>query len=127
MKLRLPILAVLLAGAAGMSAAEAAGSVSAGKSIYASQCALCHSNQPGGVGIGPSLAGVYGRPAAAQSNYDYSPAMKNAHLTWDAATLDKFLTSPQATVPGTKMPFAGIEDAGKRADVIAYLASIAGK
>jgi len=33
--------------------------------------------------------------------------------------------APQASVPGTKMPFAGLTNAGQRADVIAYLASIA--
>jgi cytochrome c len=33
-------------------------------------------------------------------------------------------TSPQSAVPGTKMAFAGLPDAGQRADVIAYLASI---
>jgi cytochrome c len=127
MNFRLTLFTAVLAGMAGFGVAHAAGSVSAGQSVYASQCALCHSNQPGGVGIGPSLADVYGKAAASQPNYDYSPAMKNAHLTWNDATLDKFLAAPQATVPGTKMPFAGLTDAGQRADVIAYLASIANK
>ncbi|WP_298283087.1 cytochrome c family protein [Acidocella sp.] len=127
MKFRLTLFTVLLAGATGFGVAHAAGSASAGQAVYSSQCALCHSNQPGGVGIGPSLAGVYGQPAAAQGNYDYSSAMKNSHLTWNDATLNKFLAAPQATVPGTKMPYAGLTDAGQRADVIAYLASIAGK
>lgn len=118
-------LAILFAGLATAGTAQAAGSVSAGQSVYAGQCAMCHSNQPGGEGIGPSLADVYGKPAAAQAGYAYSPALKAAHLTWNDATLDKFLAAPQATVPGTKMPFAGLTDAGQRADVIAYLASIA--
>lgn len=117
---------VSFSGFANVGAAEAAGSISAGKNVYASECAMCHSNQPGGEGIGPSLVGVYGKPAASQAGYDYSPALKAAHLTWDNATLDKFLVAPQATVPGTKKPFAGLTDAGQRADVIAYLASIAG-
>jgi len=77
------------------------------------------------VGIGPSRAGVYGKPAAG-AGYSYSPALKNAHLVWNDATLDKFLTSPQSAVPGTKMPYAGLPDAGQRADVIAYLATLHG-
>lgn len=126
MKISGILLVGLCAGLASAGAAKAAGSVSAGQSVYANQCAMCHSNQPGGQGIGPSLAGVYGKPAASQAGYDFSPALKAAHLTWDSATLDKFLAAPQATVPGTKMPFAGLTNAGQRADVIAYLASIAG-
>jgi cytochrome c len=50
--------------------------------------------------------------------------LTSAHLTWDDATLDKFIASPQAVVPGTKMPYAGLPNAGQRADVIAYLASL---
>jgi len=119
------LLAALLSGLLNAGVAQAAGSVTAGQGVYSSQCAMCHSNQPSGQGIGPSLAGVYGKPAAAQSGYDYSPAMKAAHLTWNDATLDKFLAAPQATVPGTKMPYAGLTNAADRADVIAYLASIA--
>lgn len=123
--IRKAALAVLLTSLASAGAAQAAGSVSAGKQVYASQCAMCHSNQPSGQGIGPSLAGVYGKPAASQAGYDFSPALKAAHLTWNDATLNKFLAAPQATVPGTKMPYAGLTDATQRADVIAYLASIA--
>ncbi len=118
-------LAALLAQLASVGAAQAAGSVSAGAQVYANQCAMCHSNQPGGQGIGPSLAGVYGKPAASQAGYDFSPALKAAHLIWNDATLNKFLAAPQATVPGTKMPYAGLTNAAQRANVIAYLASIA--
>jgi cytochrome c len=46
--------------------------------------------------------------------------LKNSGLTWDEATLDRWLTNPSALVPGTKM-FFKIDDAQARADVIAYL------
>ena len=117
---------ILSSGVVNIYAVMADGSVSAGKNVYANECAMCHSNQPGGQGIGPSLAGVYGKPAASQAGYDYSPALKSAHLTWNNATLDKFLAAPQATVPDTKMPFEGLINAGQRIDIIAYLESIAG-
>ena len=74
---------------------------------------------------GPSLADVYDKQAASMKGYAYSPALTNAHLTWTAAALNKFLTSPQTDVPGTKMPFAGLSDPGQRADVIAYLTQLA--
>jgi cytochrome c2 len=88
------------------------------------QCQVCHSATPGKNGIGPSLAGIYGTKAGAVPGYDFSDAMKNSGLTWNAATLDKYLTSPQAVVPGTKMSFGGLKDADKRQAVIAYLKSL---
>jgi cytochrome c2 len=88
------------------------------------QCQVCHSTTPGKNGIGPSLAGIYGTKAGEVPGYDFSDAMKNSGLTWNAATLDKYLASPQAVVPGTKMSFGGIKDADKRKAVIDYLKSL---
>ena len=50
--------------------------------------------------------------------------MKAANKTWDEATLDAYLTKPQAMVPGTKMTFSGLSKAEDRANVIAYLATL---
>ena len=49
--------------------------------------------------------------------------MGDSGLTWDAATLDHFLTNPMQAVPGTLMPMP-IPDAGNRADVITYLSTL---
>jgi cytochrome c len=111
----------------GLAAANAAGDATAGASVFQSQCAMCHSASPGVQGIGPSLAGIVNKPAAATPGYQFSPVLKSAHLVWNAAALDKFLAGPQSDVPGTKMPYAGLPDAGQRADVIAYLATLHGK
>ena len=59
------------------------------------------------MGSGPSLAGIVGKKAGSVSNYNYSPAMKGSNLTWDVATLDAYLSDPQKSVPGNKMPFPG--------------------
>jgi cytochrome c len=53
--------------------------------------------------------------------YQYSVAMQKAHLVWDAATLDKWLTKPTDLVPGTAMAFAGLPSEKDRQAVIAYL------
>ena len=108
------------------TASFAQGSATAGAQVFASQCAMCHATSAGTPGIGPSLAGVYGKPAAATPGYTFSPALIAAKLTWNDATLDKFLAGPQAAVPGTKMPYAGLPDAGQRADMIAFLATLKG-
>jgi len=88
-----------------------------------SQCAACHSTQPGQNKIGPSLAGVFGRTSGSVPGYNYSAALKNAHLTWDEQTLDKFLQNPAGLVHGTKM-FTSVPDANTRQRVIAYLKSL---
>jgi nitrite reductase (NO-forming) len=49
--------------------------------------------------------------------------MKQAALTWDAATLDSYLMDPQKTVPGNRMPFPGLKTDHDRKDVIAFLAA----
>jgi cytochrome c len=54
-------------------------------------------------------------------SFEYSAAMKNAHIVWNAQTLDRFLANPLKTVPGTSMTCDGVPDASERADLIAYL------
>ena len=90
------------------------------------KCAVCHSVEPGDKKKkpGPNLAGVVGREAAMVANFKYSSAMKKSGLTWDEATLDKYLTKPKKLVPKTKMVFPGLKKAKDRANVIAYLKSI---
>lgn len=96
----------------------------AGKSIFNSYCSICHSVQPGKNMVGPSLFGVVGRQTGAVAGFHYSPANQGAHLTWDAATLDKYLRSPRTVIPGTTMTYGGLSDDTKRADLIAYLSTL---
>jgi cytochrome c len=74
--------------------------------------------------IGPRLAGFIGRVSGSVEGFRYSRAMKNAGIFWDAKTLNAYLSEPQKVVPGNVMPFSGISDAQKRADIIAYLSSL---
>jgi cytochrome c2 len=110
------------------SAAAASGgmaaSAPAGPPVAFAQCKMCHSVEKGDHGIGPSLAGVFGTKAGDIPGYQFSDAMKNSGLTWNAANLDKFLENPRAVVPGTKMAFAGIKDAAKREAVVDYLKTL---
>ncbi|HET9628664.1 MAG TPA: hypothetical protein VFP14_04190, partial [Novosphingobium sp.] len=89
-------------GAAGAAPAAAAASSGGAPASFA-QCAACHSTVPGKHGIGPNLAGVYGTKAGEIPGYTFSPALKASGLTWDDATLDKWLAGPMKLVPGTKM------------------------
>jgi cytochrome c len=113
-----------IAGLAAMATPYLASAASpAGAPADFSRCARCHSTQAGQNGIGPSLAGVFGRTSGSGPGYTYSTALKNAHLTWDDQTLDKFLQNPSGLVHGTKM-FATVPDADARQRLIAYLKSL---
>lgn len=85
-------------------------------------CRSCHSVRPDENGIGPTLHGIYGQPAARQK-FAYSPALKGSGLTWDAATLDKWLQGPMKLVPGTRMVM-GVPDAEQRQAVIEYMKTL---
>ena len=88
------------------------------------QCLACHTITPGKNGFGPSLAGIAGRKAASLPGYAYSEALKKSGISWNAATLDRWLTSPQKMVPGTRMPFAGIADPARRKQLVDYLLTL---
>jgi cytochrome c len=101
-------------------AQDAAGDAAKGKQVFA-KCQACHSIEAGTNKLGPSLHGLIGRTSGSIDGFRYSDAMKNAHLTWDEATLDKYLASPKTLVPGTKMVFPGLPKEEDRLAVIAYL------
>jgi nitrite reductase (NO-forming) len=107
--------------AAAAAPATLTGDAAAGRQVFR-KCQACHSIEPGKNGLGPSLAGIVGEKAGAVPGYNFSPAMKASNLTWDAATLDSYLTDPQKVVPGNKMPFPGLKTERERSAVIAFLA-----
>ena len=116
---------MMIAGlaAVAMAAPAAAQDAKAGERGFA-QCRACHSVVTGQNRIGPSLAGIAGRRIASSAGYSYSAALKRRTGTWTDANLNGWLTKPSAWAPGTKMAFAGIPDAKKRADMIAYLKTL---
>jgi cytochrome c len=103
-----------------LGAAHADGDPARGKTVFI-QCQACHSLEAGHNGIGPSLHGIIGRKSASLPDFPYSPSMRRAGLTWDEATLKKYLPDPSGLVPGTKMTFVGLASPQQVEDVIAYL------
>jgi cytochrome c len=106
--------AVLLASAG----AGVAGDAARGEAIYHSTCMACHSLDKNG--IGPMHRDVFGRKAGAVEGYDYSAALKSSGIVWNGEALEKWLTNPQAFVPGNKM-FYRVADPEQRVDVIEFL------
>ena len=115
----------LLAAGRSTSAADAV----AGKAYFTQVCAQCHSAEPddGGGETGPTLFSIFGKAAGVgDAMFPYSKALRDSRLVWNAATLERFLADPMATVPGTLMPMPMPALARKdRDDVIAYFRSLA--
>jgi cytochrome c len=120
--MRRMLLRVVMSMLLGTSAAHAAGDAPAGQKVFA-RCAACHSNAPGVNKVGPSLAGVVGRKSGTEPGFNYSPALKSADVTWDAASLDRFLQGPGSFIHGTRM-FLNVPSAADRQNVIAYLQTL---
>lgn len=121
--MRRPLLAVA-ALAAGL--APTAGLAEDLEISFNDHCRECHSFVKGDNRLGPSLYGVVGRKAGTEPGYAYTQSLKDSGVTWDEATLDKWIADPGAVIPGNGMspPYSGIADPGIRKRVIAFLRSI---
>ena len=67
---------------------------------------------------------VVGRTAGTVPDFNYSKVLKGSGVVWTEETLDKWLANPQAFIPGQRMNFK-VVDPADRADLIAYLKSLA--
>jgi cytochrome c len=115
---------VLLAAALAPEPARAEGNAQNGAQNYR-VCTACHSLEPGVHLTGPSLAGLWGRPAASVDDfYRYSQALEGVDFDWDESSLSAWLSDPEAVASGTYMVFQGIEDDAQRDDLIAFLAIV---
>ena len=124
MTFRIPMLSLLIGGAAlatAFAGAASAQDVAAGEKTF-NVCRACHEIGDGAKNlIGPVLNGVVGRKSGSYPGYGYSDANKNSGVTWDEATLMEYLKNPRAKVPGTKMLFPGLKRDDDIVNVIAFL------
>lgn len=100
-------------------AAARAGDPVRGQAAWEDRCTGCHSMDTDRTG--PHHRGVVGRRAGSVPGFDYSPALAKAGFTWDPALIDRWLTNPEALVPGQAMNFR-VNDPAVRDDIISYLA-----
>lgn len=73
-------------------------------------------------GVGPHLQGVIGREAGGIEGFNYSPVLRDSGITWNAETLETYLSNPAAMVRGTRMT-QRFNDADERRAIIEFLAS----
>lgn len=116
----------LLAAALALSVAPAGALAEDLEISFNDHCRECHSFVKDDNRLGPSLYGVVGRKAGAEPGYAYTQSMKDSGITWDEATLDKWIADPGSVVPGNGMspPYSGIADPAIRKRIIAFLKSI---
>lgn len=111
----------IAAAIAALPAPYNAADYEAGRRIFA-QCRSCHTVGEGEPNrVGPNLHGVFGRQAGAVEGFNYSDAVRNSNITWDAAQIDHWLENPRTFLPGNRMAFVGIRDETQRRDLLAYL------
>lgn len=98
------------------------GDAARGKLVFQKRCTGCHSmegDREGPRREGPRLARVFGRKAGSVAGFDYSAGLKNSGITWNEATLERWLSGPDLVVPDTKMDFH-VPKTQERSDLIAY-------
>jgi cytochrome c len=130
-KMGYPIAGVQEEGEGGAAAAEqpievylAKADPAHGQQVF-NKCMACHNADKGGANqMGPNLWGILGAGIAEDRNgFAFSDALKKVGGTWNWDNLSRWLTSPKAFAPGTKMTFAGLSNPQDRADVEAFLNS----
>jgi cytochrome c len=91
-------------------------------------CQSCHTLAQGGANMtGPNLYGIFGAKAGEGRNgFKFSDQLMASGIVWTPEKMDPWITKPQDVVPGSKMTFAGLNDAKDRSDLIAYLMVMTG-
>jgi cytochrome c len=122
---------LLIAGACALAAISVHSAVaplfantSHGKDLFERRCTGCHALDH--EKTGPRLRGVFGRPAGSVPSFPYSEAIRNSRIIWDASSLDKWLTDPDAFVPDNDMAFR-VTNPEERTSIIEYLKELSQK
>jgi cytochrome c len=100
------------------------GDAARGKALFEKRCTGCHSLTQNKEG--PNLLGVYGRTSGTAAGFAYSAVVEKAQVVWDDKSLDKWLTDPDAFIPGNDMDFL-VAKPQDRQDLIRYLRQTSGK
>ena len=103
----------------------ASADVAAGEKL-AKKCTACHVFEAGGVNkVGPALWSIVNKAKASADGFAYSKALAEFGGEWDYQSLNGFLAKPKAYISGTKMNFAGLKKPEDRANMVAWMRTMA--
>ncbi len=109
------------------TSAFAEGDVAKGAN-QAKKCGACHSFDKPVKKVGPHVMGVVGRKVGSVEGFKYSAdltKMGEEGKVWDEVLLEQYIENPKKIAPKGTMSFGGIKKPEDRADLIAYLKTIA--
>lgn len=94
-----------------------------GERQFMRKCSICHSLDPApSRKAGPTLHGVFGRPAGTVADYPYSETLTGSDIIWNEDSIDAlFDVGPDDYIPGSKMPQQRITRAEDRQDLVRFL------
>lgn len=94
-----------------------------GERQFNRKCSICHAlGADGERRAGPTLYGLFGRPAGTVPRYNYSPTLRSSDIVWTDKTIDAlFEQGPDVYIRGSKMPMQRITKQQDRADLIEFL------
>ena len=103
----------------------ASADVAAGAKL-AKKCSACHVFEAGGANkVGPALWSIVNQAKGSVDGFAYSSALAGFGGSWDYQSLNAFLAKPKAYISGTKMNFAGLKKPQDRANMVAWLRTMA--
>jgi cytochrome c len=110
------------AGLLGLTGGLPAAPADNGKLAFNNLCRTCHSLKEDDNRLGPSLHRIFGAKAGQSSGYAYSQSLRQSGVTWNAATLDRWIQNPESVIPNNNMkPYNGLADAAVRKSIVNYL------
>ena len=93
-----------------------------GSLAFNNSCRTCHSLKAGDNRLGPSLHGIIGAKAGQSAGYAYSQSLRQSGVTWNEATLERWIENPEAVIPNNNMkPYSGLADAAVRKKIVDFL------
>ena len=96
----------------------------AARQQFLTSCGTCHAvEKDAPPRQGPNLFGVFGRKSGTNPVFKYTDALTKAGLTWDEATLERWIEDASSLAPGTVMSYRQANP-DKRRLVIQYVKSL---
>lgn len=93
-----------------------------GKKLYDKHCKKCHAMEPGKHGLGPSLAGIFGKQAGTQ-DFDKYKALKGSDIVWDDANMSAWIENPKKFIGKATTMVVKVKKEKDRQAIIEYMKS----